>query len=100
MGHRIVCPIDLPPFTEAMLMLSSAMSFLPLNNAGWTLPFPSLTLHALTPSTDDSPAHIYCQVDESQVQTNGNMDDEEEYTPMREIRLYLPEGKCMSSKES
>ncbi|WWC86226.1 uncharacterized protein L201_001099 [Kwoniella dendrophila CBS 6074] len=32
---------------------------------GFNLPFPSLTLHALTPSSNDLPAHLYCQVDES-----------------------------------
>lgn len=31
---------------------------------GFNLPFPSLTLHALTPASGDEPAHLYCQVDE------------------------------------
>ena len=70
---------------------SSAVSFLPADNDGWTLPFPSLTLHALTPASDDSPAHIYCQVDESDL---ANGDDEDEYTPMREIRIFISEEKC------
>ena len=75
--------------------MPSAVSFLPPNGAGWTLPFPSLTLHALTPSSPDSPAHVYCQVDESDSGANGHADgEEEEYTPMREIRIFLPETKC------
>jgi nucleotide-sensitive chloride channel 1A len=65
----------------------------------------------LTPSSPDDPAHVYCQVDESdnremtsvgQSGANGTEDEDEEeqgsggdeYTPMREIRIYLPDSKC------
>lgn len=71
--------------------------------------YPSLTLHALTPTTPDLAAHVYCQVDESDnkalgsglhVNGNGNGVEEEEedeggdeYTPMREVRLFVSEDK-------
>jgi len=94
---------------------NSAVSFLPASGVvGWTLPYPSLTLHALTPSSGDAPAHVYCQVDESgnpAMQTsdhiNGDADGEEnehegggddEFTAMREVRIYLPEAKRKSTR--
>ncbi|ORY28994.1 regulator of volume decrease after cellular swelling-domain-containing protein [Naematelia encephala] len=96
-----------------------AVSFLPSTSSqthqGFTLTFPALTLHALTPATEEGPAHLYCQVDESDappsisiIESNGNGhvdgtmngvdgDDEygdgDDYTPMREIRIYLAEAK-------
>lgn len=45
-----------------------AVSFVPSTPdlTGWTIPFPALTLHALTPaSPDQGAAHVYCQIDES-----------------------------------
>ncbi|WWC58584.1 uncharacterized protein I303_101127 [Kwoniella dejecticola CBS 10117] len=122
---------------------------------GFNLPFPSLTLHALTPaSADGIPAHLYCQVDESDAPSlpsssmdagpsgssttsaelnghapvngagpqpidvdvdvdgedkdgdadenededddEGYIEEEEEFTPMREIRIYLESSKLES----
>ncbi|OCF55495.1 chloride channel, nucleotide-sensitive, 1A [Kwoniella mangroviensis CBS 10435] len=97
---------------------------------GFNLPFPSLTLHALTPQSPELPAHLYCQVDESDApaaaaaaagpsqplgQQNGNGDahmdqeeededdaegyeggEEEEFTEMREIRIFLNQSKLES----
>lgn len=116
------------------------MSFLPPGQRGWTLPYTSLTLHALTPATGDSPAHLYCQVDEDPGEgtssgptqggakvnggggagmangetpvpdlvdgdegddtDEGGAEGEGEYTPMRELRIYLPETKRESNHAS
>ncbi|WVW82252.1 hypothetical protein I302_104258 [Kwoniella bestiolae CBS 10118] len=108
-----------------------SVAFIPTdtNTPGFNLPFPSLTLHALTPQSPDLPAHLYCQADESDApspagpsqpqsgaQANGNgeehMDGEEdeeedddddegyaeedEFTEMREIRIFLNQSKLES----
>nr|XP_019014979.1 uncharacterized protein I206_01067 [Kwoniella pini CBS 10737]OCF53760.1 hypothetical protein I206_01067 [Kwoniella pini CBS 10737] len=96
-----------------------SVAFIPLNSnekPGFNLPFPSLTLHALTPSSNNIPSHLYCQVDESDAPSgsgsstiNNNVEDidededeeiytgeEEEFTPMREIRIFLNESKLES----
>lgn len=115
---------------------SSVVAFLPSTSSpGFSFTYPHLSLHALTPPSDGTPGHLYCQVDDATVRilaesssapngssgTNGNgiklngesglngtgmahedgegMEDaedegEEEFTPMREIRIYLPEDKC------
>ena len=95
---------------RGFLAKPSAVSFVPGDGAtGWSLPYPSLTLHALTPSSGDAPAHVYCQVDESdntamkttdQINGEANGDGNEhegggddEFTAMREVRIYLPETK-------
>ena len=120
----------------------SEVSFLPGNQPGFKLPYTALTLHALTPGSAETPAHVYCQLDESdqmghvhpssgtggggvgqvaeqngngQINGQGGMDGvegedqeendsegeedggEEEYTLMREIRIFLPEAKCRST---
>ncbi|WVR05857.1 hypothetical protein IAU60_002883 [Kwoniella sp. DSM 27419] len=99
-----------------LYVTEASVAFIPAQTTpGFDLPFPSLTLHALTPASGGEPAHLYCQVDESDAplalasgaQTNGaahvNEDEDEdedeadqgadEYTEMREIRVYLPEAK-------
>jgi nucleotide-sensitive chloride channel 1A len=90
----------------------SAVAFLPVEGQGFTLPYMALTLHALTPAAEGSPAHIYCQVDESDAAPaganggagaegtngdNGEVDgiyEPEEFTAMREIRIFVVEDKC------
>lgn len=99
---------------------SSAVAFLPTSTSGeprggFTLPYTSLTLHALTPASEGSPAHIYCQVDESDAVRlpagsgeeplggmnghasggggDGYGEPEEEYAEMREVRLYVEAEK-------
>lgn len=81
----------------------------PPSTIGFNLPYTALTLHALTPASSGGPAHLYCQVDDSDAtgvtgqvdrQVNGDAmaEDEEEgedeagedeYTVMREVRIYL-----------
>ncbi|WVQ97358.1 hypothetical protein IAU59_004470 [Kwoniella sp. CBS 9459] len=95
---------------------------------GFNLSYQALTLHALTPAdpSTQTPAHLYCQVDESDAPSplsatahpttavgdgaangNGNGLDEDEdegegeeegyegdeFTEMREVRIFLPEAK-------
>lgn len=105
---------------------SSAVAFLPTSGesrGGFTLPYTSLTLHALTPASEGSPAHIYCQVDESDAvrlpagsgAENGQVEEglvagmnghghgsggdgygepeDEEFAEMREVRLYVEAEK-------
>ncbi|OCF38588.1 chloride channel, nucleotide-sensitive, 1A [Kwoniella heveanensis CBS 569] len=114
-----------------LYVTEAAVTFIPDGNAsasgttnaqiqGFNLPYQALTLHALTPadSSTQTPAHLYCQVDESDApspltttagNTNGNgnsvVDNEEdgegegegngedEFTEMREVRIFLPEAK-------
>lgn len=64
------------------------MSFLPPSGNGFTLPFPALTLHALTPASESTPAHLYCQIDEG-----GHAEEEEEYAPLSEMRVFVPSEK-------
>ncbi|WVQ85399.1 hypothetical protein IAT38_007564 [Cryptococcus sp. DSM 104549] len=53
--------------TGKLFVHEDAVVFLPNSpvTPGFNLPFPSLTLHALTPASSDGPAHLYCQIDES-----------------------------------
>ncbi|KGB77690.2 chloride channel nucleotide-sensitive 1A [Cryptococcus deuterogattii R265] len=81
----------------------------PPSTIGFNLPYTALTLHALTPASSGGPAHLYCQIDDSdaagvsgQLDTQVNGDamaedeeddddraEEDEYTEMREVRIYL-----------
>ncbi|WWD17933.1 hypothetical protein CI109_102378 [Kwoniella shandongensis] len=113
-----------------LYVTEDAVAFLPTQGItpGFNLPFPALTLHALTPANGTDPAHLYCQIDESDAPagpssmttTNGSgthphlnggddeMDQEgaededegdgtvdvgEEYTELREVRIFLNESK-------
>ena len=96
------------------------MCFLPQEIPGFRLDYPSLTLHALTPASADAPAHIYCQIDDGSgdeevggdAQENGHeevvnglgganghvdesaqVEEEEDFSPMRELRIYIDESK-------
>ncbi|KAL1407727.1 hypothetical protein Q8F55_007160 [Vanrija albida] len=72
-----------------LFVTEAAVAFLPASGAGFSLPFPQLTLHALTPASADAPAHLYCQIDEG-----GAVDDEEEeYAPLAEMRVFVPSEK-------
>ncbi|ORX34301.1 regulator of volume decrease after cellular swelling-domain-containing protein [Kockovaella imperatae] len=101
----------------------AAIVFLPSNSessSGFKLLYPALTLHALTPSSSESPAHVYCQIDETGTggldeddagghMTNGHsgangdangVEDEEEdndeagqYSTFRELRIYVSESR-------
>lgn len=59
-----------------------ALSFLPASGEGFTIPYPQLTLHALT-GAEDGPAHIYCQLD-----LGDEAEEGEEYTPLSEMRIF------------
>jgi len=72
------------------LLTLSAVTFLPANLTGWTLTFPALTLHALTPA-GERPAHIYCQIDENSTTTGA--DEEEEYAQLSEMRIFVAADK-------
>ncbi|EIW72654.1 hypothetical protein TREMEDRAFT_25761 [Tremella mesenterica DSM 1558] len=94
------------------------VAFIPLDisKIGFNLSYLALTLHALVPSSDETPSHIYCQIDESdapqirnghvdhaQGNENGNVegDGEEgeggnEFTPMREIKIFVDSDKLQT----
>lgn len=120
------------------------VAFLPsagTSTQGFELPYQSLTLHALTPASNEQEAHLYCQIDDSDADANavgqpgssgpqisvgygesnanpigngasenehmdglGNEDEEEEdeeqygaeFEEMRELRVFVTEGKCES----
>ncbi|WVF70565.1 hypothetical protein IAT40_005356 [Kwoniella sp. CBS 6097] len=114
----------------SLYVTEASVTFIPNTNGdgnsqiqGFDLPYQALTLHALTPAdqSTQTPAHLYCQVDESDAPSplttttatasNGNghgngaaADDDEdededegyvgdEFTEMREVRIFLPEAK-------
>lgn len=74
-----------------------SLSFLPSDETrrpGFKLDYQSLTLHALTPATPDLEGHLYCQIDDGQVDDSGaGNGDEDEYGEMRELRVFVGEGK-------
>lgn len=77
------------------------MTFLPSTiegdaGQGWTLPYQDLTLHALTPA-GATPAHIYCQVDDSPP-ANGAPAEEEEFMTLAEMRIYVAEDQRESPR--
>ncbi|KAK8865882.1 hypothetical protein IAR55_001030 [Kwoniella newhampshirensis] len=55
------------PVSGTLYVTEDAVAFLPSGgiSPGFNLPFPALTLHALTPANGSDPAHLYCQIDES-----------------------------------
>lgn len=66
---------------------------------GWTLPYQDLTVHALTPA-GATPAHIYCQVDDSPPANEAaNGGEEEEFMTLAEMRIYVAEDEreCLLS---
>ncbi|TYJ54961.1 hypothetical protein B9479_004373 [Cryptococcus floricola] len=107
-----------------LYVTEESVAFIPSASAtpGFNLPYVSLTLHALTPASANGPAHLYCQVDESDAPAsdaiqvdapvNGNgavngeaedededegVEGEEEFTEMREVRIYLPDASKLES---
>lgn len=67
---------------------------------GWKLPYQDLTLHALTPASA-TPAHIYCQVNDSPPANGAPAEEEEEYMTLAEMRIYVAEDQreCFKSME-
>ena len=75
----------------------SSVTFIPgaqtLPTHGFSLSFPALTLHALTPASADgtTPAHVYCQIDETPHAANGDgvAEDDGQDWQMREVRIFV-----------
>ncbi|KLT41874.1 hypothetical protein CC85DRAFT_286116 [Cutaneotrichosporon oleaginosum] len=65
-----------------LYVTEQAVAFVPREQQGFALSYPSLTLHALTPA-GLLPAHIYCQIDE------GETTDEDEYSSLAEMRVFV-----------
>ncbi|BEJ15717.1 hypothetical protein CspHIS471_0503220 [Cutaneotrichosporon sp. HIS471] len=65
-----------------MYVTEQNVAFIPREQQGFALPFPSLTLHALTPA-GLQPAHIYCQIDD------GDTTEEDEYSALAEMRVFV-----------
>jgi hypothetical protein len=83
-------------------LIDRNVAFLPESGGqGFKLDYQSLTLHALTPASGDIGAHLYCQIEDSPASAagaaNGGMEDEDEYGEMRELRVFVADGKCTSS---
>lgn len=76
------------------------LAFLPEDETrrpGFKLDYQSLTLHALTPASNDLEAHLYCQIDDGQAAGGGDGDgDEDDYGEMRELRVFVGQGQCES----
>lgn len=66
---------------------------------GFSLKYPSITLHAISPASDSTPAYLYCQVEDpsAKVQNTAETDgddaevegDDEEFVPMRELKVFV-----------
>ncbi|KAI5453929.1 hypothetical protein NCC49_004924 [Naganishia albida] len=62
---------------------------------GFSLKYPSITLHAISPASDNAPACLYCQVEDPSAKDQTSQteeeieEDEEEFVPMREVRVFV-----------
>ncbi|KAL7417318.1 regulator of volume decrease after cellular swelling-domain-containing protein [Mrakia frigida] len=90
-----------------LFVTEEALSFLPTaSTSGFTLPYPSITLHAISRDNAALGPCVYCQLDESvqpdagaalpvvERENDGHYhpeDDEEADTPMREMRIFVGE---------
>lgn len=75
------------------------LAFLPTDPSirpGFKLDYQSLTLHALTPASADLEGHLYCQIDDGQTDAAADGGDEDEYGELRELRVFVGEGKRKS----
>lgn len=85
--------------SPAPVLTSRNVTFLPSQTGagpGFQLNYQSLTLHALTPASasGDMEAHLYCQIDDSPSNSGvGGDEDEDEFGEMRELRVFVQEGK-------
>lgn len=64
---------------------------------GFSLEYPAITLHAISPANDNTPAYLYCQIEDPSAEgpspaeseeDNGEGDDED-VTPMRELKVFV-----------
>jgi hypothetical protein len=71
-------------------------------SSGFSLKYPAITLHAISPASEDTAAYLYCQVDDPSAKGQGGNDEEDEeedddYVPMRELKVFVKsEAQCSS----
>lgn len=91
----------------ANMLQFRAFVFIPASSAngaeaavttGFSLKYPSITLHAISPADDNSSAYLYCQVEDPSAkeqttngteEENGVDEDDEEFVPMREMKVFV-----------
>lgn len=66
---------------------------------GFSLKYPSITLHAISPASDSTPAYLYCQVEDPSAKVQNTTEteeddaevegDDEEFVPMRELKVFV-----------
>ncbi|TFK50036.1 hypothetical protein OE88DRAFT_1713189 [Heliocybe sulcata] len=75
-----------------LYVLESVLVFMNASGRGFQVEYPSITLHAVSRAGAGEGPSIYCQLDESAPQTNGQTDDEAEVTDMRELHI-IPQNE-------
>ncbi|KAJ9120685.1 hypothetical protein QFC22_002616 [Naganishia vaughanmartiniae] len=60
---------------------------------GFSLKYPAITLHAISPASEETGAYLYCQVDDPSAKGPGGNDEEDEGddddVPMRELKVFV-----------
>jgi nucleotide-sensitive chloride channel 1A len=64
---------------------------------GFSLEYPAITLHAVSPASDNTPAYLYCQVDDPSAKDqsaaesaeNSEGEEDEDVIPMREMKVFV-----------
>lgn len=64
---------------------------------GFSLEYPAITLHAISPANDSTPAYLYCQVEDpsaeglsiAESEEDNGEEDAEDVTSMRELKVFV-----------
>lgn len=84
-----------PQRIKGTLFITEAVfAFLPTGRAakGFSLTYPYITLHAIVPASDETPTHLYCQVDDPSA---GDDDDNGDFKPMRELKVFVRDQNAL-----
>ncbi|QRV89853.1 hypothetical protein RhiJN_17871 [Ceratobasidium sp. AG-Ba] len=68
-----------------LYVIESVLAFAWPSGTGFTIEYPRITLHAV--SRSDTVTSVYCQLDESDLATNGAAENEDEDSEMREMKI-------------
>lgn len=66
-------------------------------STGFSLEYPAITLHAVSPASDSTPAYLYCQVEDpsakgqstAESEENNDVEEDEDVIPMREMKVFV-----------
>ncbi|KZT41281.1 hypothetical protein SISSUDRAFT_1069956 [Sistotremastrum suecicum HHB10207 ss-3] len=78
-----------------LYVIESVLVFLSTSGKGVAIPYPAITLHAIS-RTDSAPS-LYCQLDEQASGTHETLEDEDEVADMRELHIIPSDSNSLDA---